>query len=306
MSHTIETTALIGSNPLGFMAALGLLKALNSQHTDTRLRFVMRDDWVAEFSGLPFQHQADLLAWLTEWIKSNEHNQRIDWADDLRVSVSDYRTLLKDAMQTPSPALEVLSTQIADGAVDKSKGLVKPTAFYMVSAQQSFLASLKKVLHDVRKKANARFSEALFGPWAMSAKAHGLGLDPAGERMRALLSRAPSKENAGSVSAATWLAFIAMPIFPAMSNRGRPQTTGFFRDQGLSHFCWPICTDALSLETWTTLLRTQSWTNSSKERLRTGIAEVFQSTRHEFGQGYGVFRPARKVTREFSEQSNET
>jgi hypothetical protein len=304
MSHTIETAALIGSNPLGFLAALGLLKSLSAINPSTRLRFLMRDDWVAEFSGTPFSNQSELLDWLRNWIEAKEQDQRIDWADDLRVSVAEHRELLTDALQrSQDPALEVISTQIADGAVDKSKGLVKPTLFYMVSGQQSFLASLKEVLADVRKQAHKRFTEALFGPWAMSAKAHGLGLDPAGERMHALRSRAPSKDKAGSISAATWLAFIAMPLFPTLSEQAKLRTTGFHKTDGKWQFRWPICTEALSLATWTTLLQTQSWTNPQRGKLRNGIVEVFQSTRHEFGQGYGVFRPARRVSKEIAQGS---
>ena len=305
MSQTLILPALIGSNPLGFLASLGMLKALSNDFPSARLRFVMQDDWVAELSALPFADSDALLTWLAAWIKAPEHDLRIDWADDLRVSEANYREQLSESLKEPQSArCEVLSTLIADGAVDKSKGLIKPTLFYMVSGQQSFLASLKEVLADIRKQPLERFQEAILGPWALSAKAHGLGLDPSGERMHALRSRAPASEKAGSVSAATWLAFIAMPLFPSLSEKGRLLTTGFHREKSKDHFRWPICTQALSLATWSALLQTRSWENRDKTQLRAGIAEVFQSTRHTFGQGYGVFRPAKRVRAFFAPHPN--
>lgn len=301
--NAIALPALVGSNPLGVLASLGLLKALTRPYPDTKLRFVMQDDWIAEISGAPLTSAESLVAWLSEWIETSEHQERISWAEDLRVPENSYREHLRNSLLQPHSAVcEVLSTLMADGAVDKSKGLVKPTLFYMVSGQQSFLSALKEVLLDVRAQASARFTEALIGPWALSAKTHGLGLDPAGERMHALRSRAPSSEKAGSVSAATWLAFTAMPLFPSLSQQGadsrRLLTTGFHRKSGKEHFRWPICTQPLKLATWRTLLQTQSWTNREQTRWRSGIAEVFQSTRHTFGQGYAVFRPAKRIGRE--------
>jgi hypothetical protein len=298
-ASTLELPALVGSNPLGALASFGLLKSLTPEHPEVRLSFTMQDDWIACLHDTPFSTTDDLVAWLSDWIKRDVHDQSIDWAPDVRMSEANFRSALETSLRTnDKPRSEMLSTLIADGAVDRSKGLVKPSLFYMVSGQQSFLGALAEVLADVRKHAQPRFDEALQGPWSMQAKAHGLGLDPSGERMYALRSKAPASEQAKSVSAATWLAFQAMPLFPSLSDQGRLLTTGFHRNSSKDHFRWPICDVPMSLANWKTLLQTQAWLVRGETALRHGIAEVYQSTRHTFGQGYGVFRPAKPISSE--------
>ena len=295
-ANTIPLPGLIGSNPLGALTAFGLLKVLSEEFPGTKLAFEMRDDWVAVLHNAPFDSSDGLVAWLSEWVKKPELNTLINWGDDVRMPVAEFRAKLTHSLETNEVRLtEIYSALVSDGAVDKSKGLVKPSLFYMVSGQQSFLGGMREVLSDIRANPVSKIKEALIGPWALSSRLHGLGLDPGGERLYALRSKSPTGEKPASVTAATWLAFIAMVLLPSLAQEGQQRTLGFQRKQrDGDYFQWPIFTAPLTLASLKTLLQSQSNIDRSKSRLRNGIGAVFQSKRFTFGQGYAVFRPARE------------
>ncbi len=299
-NHQLPLPAMIGSNPLGALSAFGLLNVLSGEFPAAKLSFEMRDDWIAVLHS-PFADAEALIAWLCEWIKQPEQDARINWAEDVRMPVAEFRTLLRETLLSDDHnRLEVLSALVADGAVDKSKGLIKPTLFYMVSGQQSFLGGLKEVLNDLRQKPVEKFREVLVGPWTLSSRLHGLGLDPGGERLYALRSKSPTGEKPASVTGATWLASYSMGLLPPLAMESRPYTTGFTRQKGEDYFSWPVFLNPISIETLRALLTTAGFSNSTKTGLRQGVAAVYQSHRFTFGQGYGVFRPAKEISQTYA------
>ena len=162
----IELTGLIGSHPLGALASFGLLRVLSEKDASARLSFAMKDDWIAVLdSGLG---SADaLLAFLKIW--GAERAPEIFKAygeDDVRVPPSAFREKLRGALTGDTENLELASFLVAlaaDGAEDKSKHLVKPTPFYMASANQKLLKTMRKLQTSVRQP--GAWAEALLGPW---------------------------------------------------------------------------------------------------------------------------------------------
>ena len=168
-ANKIPLPGLIGSNPLGALTAFGLLKVLSEEFPGTKLAFEMRDDWVAVLHNAPFDSSDALIAWLSEWVKKPELNTLINWGDDVRMPVAEFRAKLTHSLETNEVRLtEIYSALVSDGAVDKSKGLVKPSLFYMVSGQQSFLGGMREVLSEIRANPVSKIKEALIGPWALS------------------------------------------------------------------------------------------------------------------------------------------
>jgi hypothetical protein len=287
---------LIGSNPLGALASFGLLRLVSTVDPHAKLGFVMRDDWVSCIESTTVTSKAGLIGTLTNWLGAEDLDRALNWADDARVQPDVYRTLLRNAL-TAGDAVRCgfLCSLVADGAVDTQKHLVKPSAFYMVSGQQSFLGGLRDILARARKSTEAIFNEAIFGPWRYSIRAHSLGWDPNTERLHALRACAPSSDDPSCVASAMLLAFWALPMMPALSCEGRAQTIGFTRAGRDQSFSWPIFSKAIDVAELATLLQVgvKAWRGS--RGLRPGIETVFESSRFEFGQGYAVMRPAQRL-----------
>jgi hypothetical protein len=130
---TLELNALIGSNPLGALAAFGLLRVLSRQGGSPRLSFVERDDWVARIECEHASVEA-LIGALTIWTQSRREAVLSWTSGDVRVNPKEYRTALIEALSRDDDVAPFLSALAADGAVDKSKGLIKPTTFYIAKA----------------------------------------------------------------------------------------------------------------------------------------------------------------------------
>lgn len=205
-----------------------------------------------------------------------------------------YRAAVASALESDAELAAFLSAFAADGAEDKSKGLIKPTAFYMASGQQSFLDTMRAILAFLREGRSSVWHEALVGPWTYSAPLWGAGWDPNTERMHALRYKAPTKEKTSCVPGAVWLAFEALALFPSFSLGGRDRTVGFVHRDRARHWRWPVPTRPVGLETLSVLLGSREVVDAAST-LRPGIGAIYESTRHEFGQGYAVFRPARRL-----------
>lgn len=296
----IRLPALIGSHPLGALAAFGLLRLTNTAWDDqAKLRFEMEDDWIAVLDTSAFGSVDALVARLSEQAASSDFDRALGWADDVRVSVDEYRQYLANALRDDDRYWADFLTAIAtDGAVDKQKQLVKPSAFYMVSGQQSFVEGMKQILALVRAQPVMLFQEALIGPWSYKSRTHSLGWDPNAERLYALRHKAPTAEKPSCVAGAMLLAFVALPLMPVVSRAGRALTVGFSRVRGNQRFCWPIFCSGIDTFELQSLLRAGRgcWISEDRRTLRRGIQAVFESERFEFGQGYAVLRAARTLS----------
>ena len=295
----IRLPALIGSHPLAALAAFGLLRLANTVwDAQAKLRFEMEDDWIAILDTKVFGSVDALIERLVDWATSSELDRMLGWAEDIRVPASEYRHHLAAALRDDDRYWADFLTAIAtDGAVDRQKQLVKPSAFYMVSGQQSFFDGMRQILTLVRARPTILFQEALVGPWSYKSRTHSLGWDPNAERLYALRHRAPTAEKPSCVAGAMLLGFAALNLMPVVSKGGRALTVGFSRDRGNQRFCWPVFSSGIDSFELRSLLRAgrRSWISNDGRALRRGIEAVFESERFEFGQGYAVLRPARRL-----------
>jgi hypothetical protein len=289
-------SGLIGSHPLGALASFGLLRLVSAIDPAAKLTFVLRDDWVASLESSVIADEAKLMEVLSQWLKGDDLSEVLSWATDVRMERSVYVKALNEAIANgPAVRRDFLFSLVADGALDSPKGLVKPSAFYMASGQQSFLGGLREILAQARTSPRAVLEEAVFGPWRYQVRAHSLGWDPNTERLYALRSCAPTSEKPACIAGAVLLAFWGLPMMPALSNEGRPQTIGFARRGREQHFSWPVFSKPIDAPELTTLLQVgpRGWTGG--QGLRSGIDVVFESSKFVFGQGYAVLRPARAI-----------
>jgi hypothetical protein len=295
--NDIKLTGLIGSNSLGALAAFGLLKASRkiSALAGMKLYWTMEHDWIAVMRTQEGIGRTELVENLINHMKA----QTLDifcWSDDVRVKPKDYRNKLdgyaKKATHYDRLDADYLTAFGSEIVSDGSKGLVKPTAFHMMSGQQKFLNAICKIANSLQSDScQDDFEEALFGPWKYENKYHSFGWDSSAERLHAMRHISPTSESPRCVSAAVWLAIEALPLFPTAAIDGKLATTGFTMEKPTT-LVWPIWTSPIGLDTLRTLLMTSDDESSLKKR---GVAAIYRSVRSEFGQGYAILRPAIEI-----------
>ncbi len=303
MSRTteIELTGLTGSSPIGALAAFGLLRLCAEIEvlSQTKLGWRRRDDWFAVLSLSGDINKEALVALLSEHLRK-QPTDVFEWHQDGRELPNAYKTLLRSAVESASwdqrRKCDFFAAFASEMAVDSTdKELIKPTAFYMTSARQQFLSTAQKLAKAYRKDQPEKLNEALFGPWLYRDQQHALGWDPAAERIHALRYMEPSKDKKNrSVNFAIRLALEALPLFPVFPDKnGRLSTSGFVRIKRENVFQWPLWQAPISLDVLKTLLTSEL--GDDKNLCRRGVNALYKSIRSEFGQGYGIFRPAQLV-----------
>lgn len=301
MSKTteIELTGLTGSSPIGALAAFGLLRLCVEIDAlaQAKLAWRRRDDWFAVLAVPDNINKETLVTLLSEHF-GKQPTDVFAWSGDVRIAREQYQDILQKSVDDASVSdrlfCDYLAAFASEMALDNAKGLIKPTAFYMTSGQQKFLASALELAETYRKDQTEKINEALFGPWLYRDKQHALGWDPAAERMYALRHKKPGDETPTSVSAAIRLALEAIPLFPVFPDKnGRLSTSGFVRINRENVFQWPLWQVPIGLDALKTLLTSELGDDTNL--CRRGVNALYKSIRSEFGQGYGIFRPAQLV-----------
>ena len=269
----IVLTGLVGSHPLGALAAFGLLRccAEFSEFRGSRLGWRNEPDWVAVLETPQPATNDQLIAALVARQRDRPTSPELNWADNIKTDRERYCQAAREAGVSLEEGRRTFADFLAAFACELSaddNGKLEPTAFYMTSGRQEFLKEARSLAKRLAggvsmgrrtKDCAAMFREALLGPWKYEDPQHSLGWDPATERLHALRAKSPTKESSEGVAAAVWLAFEALPLFPCFLSSGRLETTGFqtrgssWRER-VTHLTWPIWSHPVSLDTVRTLL----------------------------------------------------
>lgn len=309
--HELPLTGLYASNPLGALAAFGLLRTLSEieELADAKLAWRETDDWQAVLctqSALSRERLVEILVKRHEELDLSS----VSWSEDIRVQTEEFRERLRKHAVSATIGNRGLADRFAaygsELATDGQKGLVKPTAFHMTSGQQRFLKILAELGDTMRRDSRPAVEEAVFGPWRYEDEQHSMGWDPNTERMAALRHVAPTKEKANSVRGAVWLAAEALSLFPTAAVESprsvRLETTSFTRRGGEWYFLWPVWDTPIALPTLKSLLAAPWLQAENLERsslAQRGVVAAFQSVVTSFGKGYGIFRPATLVFKSY-------
>jgi hypothetical protein len=312
--NEIILKGLAGSHPLGALAAFGLLRCCEEMDgfRGSRLGWRQEADWFAFLKTDEKVRPEDLVARLVARQKQRSAGRELNWARTIKTDRACYLEAIEEAredLHERRDYADFLAGFACDLCADENDQLL-PTAFYMTSGRQEFLKearSLAKRLADGnridrRKKTSTEmFEEALFGPWKYEDPQHSLGWDPLTERLHALRARSPTKEPSEGVTAAVWLAFESLPLFPCFLTDGRLVTTGFHaegstRSERVTYLTWPIWEQPVPMDTVRSLLSLAELTEETppRELQARGIKEVFRSERYRVKtQGaYYILRPA--------------
>ncbi|MFZ2471373.1 MAG: hypothetical protein WAW52_05450 [Methanothrix sp.] len=304
---------LIGSNPLGAMAAFGLLRVCSEIQTlaGACLHWTWEQDWRAVLRTPESISRDELIEHLVQHQKERSMDA-FNWSDDIKIAPKDYRVQMLNHVTNATLHNRLNADYFAaygsEIITDRSKGNVKPTAWHMTAGRQKFLKliskdlsksmwsdeqkkaprDLEKMLKSEAKKTAAAYNEALFGPWMCEDNVNSLGWDPSAKRLHALRHIAPTKDVFHCVRAAVWLAVEALPLYPTAAVSGKLQTTGFMATKPMA-FVWPIWKPPIGLDTLRTLIMTS---DNRASLLKRGVTAIYRSERAESNQGAAFLRPS--------------
>lgn len=298
---------LEGSNPLGFLAAIGA--AVVAGEFLAELRFGWRETGRAWSPLLPgcgcdeiefSERILDMLQRAPVTVFNVDNKMPYD--------VGKFSGALKDAQDSSSidgrRDADLLAGMGTELYPDSRTGQFQDSKFRMVRSGDSAGQGLPHYAKSNLKTLTLdRLHLTLFGVWDYRDEGYSLRWDPIGDQRYALRWRDPSKsklaDGPGMMLGADCLAVEALRWFPTMPVGRHAVTTGFRRvGRREFYFVWPIWTPALELESVRSLLALPDLTRDSidRESLRSrGIAEVFRSQRIQQNQYYSNFLPAQPV-----------
>lgn len=244
MTEPLACTGLAGTNPLGFLAALGLLDVAYRAGLDARLEWT--DDIVptAVLRGSDLETITDLvLTDRDQWLADSTVLNYPETAPFpvLKPSSDDLRKWIGEAAESHgNPAdIRLLLALVAEGARD-GKGASKPTHLDFTAGPQQFLVALREIAHAVDRE---RIAEALFGPWRYDSEAKTMAWDARGQRIYALRATDPGKGVRTGVPGADWLAFLGLAFYPVAATRTwQLLTAACDSNWKSSAFRWPLWT----------------------------------------------------------------
>ncbi len=300
--NTHRLTGLDGGNPLGFLAALGVLRALTTAGHAARLAWRLQGVWRPELEvGLD-----------REALVSSLDQERRGWAKELALQLcyskdggpgdirdlkprpADLRLWLERVLREGSAeSLALTAAFFTETAVDNN-GNIKPTALHFTAGQQQLLAMVLELQARLEPR---DLVEALWGPWRYERELPVLGWDASASRDYALRASDPSKDKKTGVPGADWLAFRGLAFLSVMPDGARILTPGARGGWKTGTWTWPLWTVPLRPETVASVLTLPGLADLSPVvRAARGIGAVFTSGIRRSDQGgYGSFKPSRPV-----------
>ncbi|MBK8018136.1 MAG: hypothetical protein IPK20_16360 [Betaproteobacteria bacterium] len=297
----IQLVGVDGSNPLGFLAALGLLQVI----PNAKLGFSDDGTFRAFVDGL--DNGASELAtfvaddakaakemnapWRFTYIKAATKKQGAQEVADLKPPPHDFRRFLRNCVESwcarKDEAVSYAAAYGTDVAVD-GKGNTKPTAFHFTAANQTFLGAVETIRASVTQE---WVTKSLFTGYGEEPGSN-LRWNPGSERNWALMANNPSDDGTSVDAPLEWLAFRGLPLLPSFPRGSRVVTTGVVGRGDDMTFTWPLWMVPASRHTVRSVLQVD-WTLNAKERSARGVFAICSSAIRRTDQGFGNFPPPR-------------
>lgn len=308
----IVVSGVNGTNPLGFLAAIGLLRLLGTSRADATLGFLAdgtfnpfietreptlvtagaTDDAQREALSVLVADDAARCASNPAWDLRYEKQEKnaVKIVADLKAPPDKFREFLTASVErwlSGDDESAAYAAAFGTSVVQDRKGNTKPTAFHFTAAQQQFLGTVDAV----RRLVDAGWSlESLFDGHA-GRPGGNLRWDPGAERSWALMANDPNTDGTNVDAPLEWLAFRALPLFPTFPSRSTIVTTCVTGRGNRMMFTWPLWSIPLSLATVRSVLQ-MPWTGPPSQRAMRGVLAVCASPIRRTSQGFGNFGPA--------------
>lgn len=294
----LTLSGLDGTNPLAFLATLGVLEATR-ERGDARVSWRYSGGWRPVLTS-SCESIETLTALLTEDRDSCVDEPALtltyDGKRDLKPQPRVFREHLLRLVSAASPSgrrsVDWAAAFATDVAVDNN-GNTKPTALHFTAGQQQFLQMALQLCRDVTAE---DLNEAVVGPWLYTRSLPVFGWDATSSRDYALRASDPSTDKKSGVPGADWLALRGLAYLPTMPRGTRVFTPGCVGGWKDGRFRWPIWTASLSAPVVRSLLTLDIEGMSMAERKARGIGAACSAgiKRHDQG-GRGSFAPASEV-----------
>lgn len=299
---SVHLPGLDGSNPLGFLAAVGLLRVLSRLANTARLGFLDDGSCRAFVDGFDADiisavvddaaRSAGSQSWRLSYEKQEKKGAKI--VADLKAPPVEFEKYLRQCVaQWITGDGEGASYAAAYGTsiAWDGKDNTKPTAFHFTAANQEFL----KAVEESRSRVDAEWANQALMVGYAARPGPNLRWDPAAERNWALMANNPNDDGTKVDAPLEWLAFRGLPLFPTFPRNGgaRPRviTTAITGRAHESQFVWPLWSVPASLHTVGSLVRLDWDKLSANERAR-GVFSLCRSEIRRTSQGFGNFGPA--------------
>ena len=296
-------TGLEGTNPLGFLAALGVQVAFASASQCPRLWW---SDDVTPHAVMDGDSSIDRIAEqalevFANWKNSPAVNPRrpdgsaMSKGDELKLAPADMRTYLSQVRQCDSDGA-LITALVAEGSLDK-QGVAKPSDFYFTAGQQKFLAMARQVLNGATRE---DVLVGLEGPWNYESKLPSLMWDVSDDRVYALTADDPAKEKKLTNPGPEALAILGLSLYPVFAGRSRTLTQGCSGSWKAGCYSWPLWCRPAPFHAVKSLLAHAYDHPVATDRQRWfrawGVSKIFRSPIRRSGQGgYGTFGPLEVV-----------
>ncbi len=303
--NEVHLTGLEGNNPLGFLAALGVQVAFQSDLEQPRLWWsdditphaVVDGDFRIERIVEKALQAFAGLANSPSTTPKRPDGSPMPKGDALKLASSDIRAYLREA-QASNPCSALPFALIAEGSLD-NQGVAKPSDLYFAAGQMKFLDIARKILAEVSRE---DLIAGLHGPWPYNSKLQSLKWDIGDDRVYALRSDNPSTRKKLTNPGPEALAILGLSLHPVFAGRGRTLTQGCSgKSWKESSYAWPLWSKPASPHAVKSLLAHASHpnplaTNRHRWFRSWGVAKIFQSLIHRSDQGgYGTFGPPEVV-----------
>ena len=294
-----KLTGLEGTNPLGFLAALGVQTVFQSEKHQPRLWWT---DDVIPHAMVDSDYEVGRLVDQALYIlpnlcRSAALNPGIDKkADhDAKFKQDQIRPYLAQS-QSCQYGSSLASAIVAEGSLDRN-GVAKPSDLYFAAGRILFLDLAKTVLEAANAEA---LNEALVGPWRPH-HVSSLGWDMDSYIPYALAATKPGTGKKRSYPGVEALALLGMSRHPVFLGRDRTLTRGCSGSWKRGLYTWPVWTRPAGYGAVSSLLA-QTSPSALTDRTRWysawGISQVFQSQIRRTDQGgYGAFGPPQIIWR---------
>lgn len=296
----IELVGVDGSNPLGFLAALGLLRVVPGAKIgfaeDGSFRAFVdgldkSDSDLAKLIATDAEAAANVSApWRFTYTKAATKKQGPLRVADLKAPPDDFKKFLATCVEAwltgNDEGAGYAAAYGTDIAVD-GKGNTKPTAFHFTAANQTFLGAVDGIRESITQEWVAT---SLFTGHAARPGSN-LRWDPSAERSWALMANNPNDDGTRVDAALEWLAFRGLPLLPSFPRGSRIITTGVTGLGDDMTFTWPLWSIPASLQTTRSALQVD-WNGSVKERSARGVFAICSSVIRRTSQGFGNFGPS--------------
>jgi hypothetical protein len=302
-------SGLDGANPLGFLAALGVLRLVQRCFQDrrVRMRWTQRQGkWLPLVTAT--QSVDEITNAMANFLGLGEYDESIHpflgLGKNLSIDPKEFghtaRHLAGTACLTDRRSVDFISAFGCECVVHEKLPRITPTALHFIfgSGHQNYLETSKKLIREVTSE---HLREAMMGPWLYRDEKLSFRWEPVDAREHAYQWTSPGDETTTTVWGANLLAFEGASLLSTTPQSNAIHTTGFSRHQRRNCFTWPIWQSPIDLATTQsvlTLAALQQEHPGTSELVRRGIQVVYRSVKIKLGEGQNfkwAFTPARRI-----------